>query len=102
MNITVYLPTGANVHGIVIPRSAVIWWQGKAWAYFQKDSTTYIRLEISTANPVQAPKGQGGWFVPDTAGEYSESIGVVTKGTQLLLSEEFRSKIQVGEEGDND
>ena len=37
---------------------------------------------------------QGGWFV---AGEFSAREKVVTKGAEQLLSEEFRSQIQVGE-----
>ena len=91
MNVVVVLPSGRAANGSLIPASAVVWSQGKAWAYFRTGEQTFARREIAT----EAPAPDGGYIVkglPDNA-------EVVAQGAQLLLSEEFRSQIQVGEEG---
>lgn len=89
MNVLVYLPVGSQVKGVVVAASAVVWWQGKAWVYVQRDSDHFVRREISTDMPVQ-----DGWFVRKglKAGERT-----VLRGAQALLSEEFRSRIQLGD-----
>jgi len=103
MNINAYLPTSIKADGMIIPRSAVVWWQGKAWFYAKRDSVTFVRLELPTDQPfeaptAQAPKAQAGWFVGKQHLHSSVPLQIVTRGAQLLLSEEFRSQIQVGEE----
>ena len=90
MNVIVRLPVGSTRNGVVIPASAVVWWQGKAWIYLQKGKEQFVRRETSMDNPVE-----GGWF---TAQGVSPTDRVVARGAQLLQSEEFRSQIQVGEE----
>lgn len=91
MNIQALLPLGESVSGVLIPDSAVVWWQGKAWIYTQKDAGQFVRTEIPASNPVE-----DGYFVVNVlrAGDR-----IVVNGAQTLLSEEFRSQIQVGEEG---
>lgn len=89
MNVLAYLPNGARSEGVIVPAGAVVWWQGKAWIYVQKDSDRFVRREIPTDAPVE-----DGWFV--TKG-LSPNDGIVTNGAQLLLSEELRSQIQVGD-----
>jgi len=89
MNIIAYLPVGSRNQGVVVPDPAVVWWQGKAWVYVQKGTGQFIRREVSTETPVKV-----GWFVLKgiTAGDR-----IVVKGSQLLMSEESRSQIQVGD-----
>jgi hypothetical protein len=91
MNVIAYLPVGPKISGIIVPDSAVVWWQGKAWVYVQKDTDRFARREISTDQPVQ-----NGWFIGKG---FSAGDRLVTSGAQLLLSEELRAQIQVGEEG---
>lgn len=91
MNILAYLPVGPQVQGVVVPSSAVVWWQGKAWVYVQKDPENFVRREITTESPVE-----DGWFV--TKG-FAPADRLLVNGAQLLLSEEFRAQIEVGEEG---
>lgn len=91
MNVIAYLPVGPQVSGVIIPDSAVVWWQGKAWVYVQKDTGRFARREISTDQPVQ-----NGWFIEKS---FSAGDWLVTSGAQLLLSEEFRAQIEVGKEG---
>ena len=52
---------------------------------------TFARREIAT----EAPAPDGGYFVKGLP----NPAEVVVQGAQLLLSEEFRSQIRVGEEG---
>ncbi len=73
--------------GVVVPDSAVVWLDGRAWAYLQKGRERFIRQEVATNHPV----GKG-WFVTKNfqVGDY-----VVVQGAQSLLSEEFRAQIQI-------
>lgn len=73
-----------------MPKEAVVWWQGRAWIYMQRDAERFARRELPTDSPVP-----GGWFVADAI---SPDQRVVTKGAQQLLSEEFRAQIDVDEE----
>ncbi|TSA22203.1 hypothetical protein D4R75_05305 [bacterium] len=95
MNVNVFLPAGEKKEGIVVPRSAAVWWQGKVWMYAKKSSDTFVRTELPIDQPMET-----GWFVAKDRNGFSDSMQVVVRGVQLLLSEEFRSQIQVGEEGE--
>lgn len=90
MNVTALLPTGEPAPGTLVPASAVVWLQGKAWAYAQRDQDRFARREVSTEQPVP-----DGWFQP--AG-FSQGEPFVVAGAQVLLSEEFRAQIEVGED----
>ncbi|MBA3833595.1 MAG: multidrug transporter [Chthoniobacterales bacterium] len=87
---TAFLPQGEPQAGVVVPSDAVVWWQGRAWVYVQMDAQRFARREIPTDVPVA-----NGWFDSQwiKAGER-----VVNKGAQQLLSEEFRSQIEAGED----
>lgn len=87
MNLSVLVPVGSPVRGVVIPQSAVVWWQGKAWLYEATSATTFTRREVPTDN-----SGPEGYFVPGST--FTSGTKVVTAGAQALLSEEFRSQIQ--------
>jgi hypothetical protein len=87
-----YLPTGMRVtghvpegkdNGVVIPASAVVWYGGRPWAYKKNGPTRFERQALVAEAPVD-----GGYF---TAGGFGANEQVVTKGAQLLLSEEGRS-----------
>lgn len=87
MNVLSFLPTGDPVAGAVIPPGAIVWWQDRAWVYRLIGPTTFTRVEI----PASLPARDGGAIVKGApAGE------IVTRGAQMLLSEEFRAQIQVG------
>jgi hypothetical protein len=87
MNLVAFVPIGEPLRGMVVPQSAIVWWQGKAWMYEQLSPTTFARREVPTDNPVS-----GGYFVP--AANLASETKIVTVGAQTLLSEEFRSEIQ--------
>lgn len=90
MNVQAFLPTAREATGVVVPRSAVVWWQGKAWVYVQRTPDHFARVEVPADRPVK-----DGFFVRT---DLQPNDQVVTTGAQLLLSEEFRSQIQVGED----
>jgi hypothetical protein len=78
-----------NASGVVIPSNAVVWYAGKAWAYFKagqdKGYVQFIRKPISTDTEVDE-----GWFNQGI----TENSEVVVSGAQLLLSEEFKYLIK--------
>ena len=90
MNVLAFLPSGKSIEGAAVPASAVVWWQGRAWIYRRTAEETFTRMPIATDLP--AP---GGGYI---ANEVAKDAEIVTHGAQLLLSEEFRAQIQVGED----
>lgn len=91
MNVLAYLPTQTEASGVVVPQSAAVWWQGKSWVYVQRSPEHFARVEVPADQPVR-----NGYVV---RGGLGPNDPVVATGAQLLLSEELRSQIQVGEEG---
>ncbi|MCL5965905.1 MAG: efflux RND transporter periplasmic adaptor subunit [Deltaproteobacteria bacterium] len=89
MNVAAFLAVGPKREGTMIPAAAVVWWQGKGWIYLQKGPIRFFRRDIATDTPV----GEG-WFVTS---RFAPGDRLVVTGAQLLLSEEFRSRIQVGD-----
>jgi len=70
---------------VTIPSSAVVWFGGQPWVYLQQDKQRFVRRSI--ANDVSTDDGV---FIDKTlvAGER-----IVTRGAQLLLSEEQRPPV---------
>lgn len=87
MNLAVLVPVGKPLSGVIVPESAIVWWQGEAWVYEATSPNTFTRREVPTGNPVNR-----GYFLPASA--FPAGTKVVTAGAQALLSEEFRSQIQ--------
>ena len=91
MNVTAYLAAGPQARGTLVPSSAVVWWQGRAWVYLADGRHRFGRRTITTDAPVT-----GGFLVADLP----PTARVVVRGAQMLLSEESKSEIQVGEAGE--
>lgn len=86
-SVTAYLDSpGSRRAGVIVPRDAIVWHQGRSWAYVQTDDDSFARRAVDLEEPSGA-----GWFTRSLkAGDK-----VVTTGVQTLLSEEFKSQIQV-------
>ena len=84
MSVLAALAVGAQHRGVLVPASAVVWWQKKAWVYVQKDPHQFVRREIIPDKPFK-----DGWFTHD---HFQTGELVVVSGAPLLLSEEFRSE----------
>ncbi len=89
MNILAFLSSGTMVDGTNVPAAAIVWWQGRAWIYVRTGPETFVRREIATDTPAST----GGYVVKGLP----SNAEVVTQGAQMLLSEEFRSQVQVEE-----
>jgi hypothetical protein len=85
MSVVALLPSGQTVEGAVVPASAVVWQQGRAWAYFRIGPQSFARRAVATGLP--AP---GGAYVVKGLPDNAE---VVVQGAQMLLSEEFRTQM---------
>jgi hypothetical protein len=70
---------------VLVPVSAMIRFAGKNWVYVQTETDRFERMPL----PVDRAMGDG--FFTDT---FEADVSVVTGGTQLLLSEEFRFQIK--------
>ena len=86
MNVSAWIPDkNAKLTGVIIPQSALIWYMGQALVYLKTAEETFSR---NTINHYSATAD--GYFIPDAI-EPGEQI--VTKGAQMLLSEELRGQI---------
>ena len=94
MNVTAQMPTTETRKGFLVPLSAVVWLQDRAWVYIMKTQTGFSRVEIPTSVTVN-----GDYFVP---GVFSAGDRIVVEGAQALLSAETVPKAGGGGEGDTD
>jgi hypothetical protein len=92
MNLLAHLSVGAQMRGLIVPTSAVVWSEGKAWVYKQTAADRFSRRAVPTDVPVER-----GFFL---AQGFSSGDKVVTRGAQALLSEEMLLHGQGG--GDTD
>ena len=99
MNLKAFLPSGKELAGVIVPSSSIVWYRGESWVYVEKPGNKFTRIEIKTVNPLKS-----GFFVSETTGIIKPGSKVVTKGAQLLLSEELMpaQKQAGGDEEDND
>jgi hypothetical protein len=86
LSLIAHLPVGRAMRGVLIPNSAIVWWQGNAWVYVQIAPGRFVRRLVPTGEPLP-----NGLFVSTS---FSPGEQIVARGAQLLLSEEFRSQIQ--------
>jgi hypothetical protein len=94
MNLLAHLSVGRQVRGLIVPTSAVVWSEGKAWAYQQTASDRFARRVVTTEVPVER-----GFFVVQG---FSPGDRVVIQGAQALLSEELLLHGQAGGAIDED
>lgn len=92
INLLAHLSIGSQLKGLIVPTSAVVWSEGKAWVYQQTASDRFTRRAVATDTPVER-----GFFVTEG---FSQEDRVVTQGAQALLSEEMLLNGQGG--GDSD
>ncbi len=90
VNVSVFLPSGQEQTGVVVPSGAVVWSQGAAWCYVEESPGKFERIPVETGRP-----DAHGWFVTE---DIEPGARVVTSGAQTLLSEEFRSQIQADQD----
>lgn len=74
--------SGGPLRGVFLPGSAVLYNEGKAWVYLQRDPTSFARTPV-----LLGPVVPGGWLVSQGL---QTGDRAVTQGAQLLLSEELK------------
>jgi hypothetical protein len=80
VNLLAHLAIGNPMRGVIIPASAVVWSEGKAWTYLQSAPNQFSRRELATDIAVNE-----GYFV---SSGFSAGSKVVRRGAQSLFSEE--------------
>ena len=70
--------------GVLLPRSALVRYNGATWVYLQTGEVTFERTEVTLDSPLQE-----GWFVEKGLKPKDK---VVTVGGQELLSEELKGQ----------
>lgn len=80
---------GEPQNGVLIPQNAVIRFNGEPWIYLQSSNDTFTRREISEKEPLAS-----GWFMQ---ADFKPGDQVVVTGAQMLLSEEQKNQIQIGD-----
>ncbi|MDP1663684.1 MAG: hypothetical protein Q8L79_01050 [Methylobacter sp.] len=86
MRVAAWIPEQSeNRSGVIIPKSALVWYMDQAFVYIKTDAEQFTRRTID-----QYSATNGGYFVGSgiNAGEQ-----LVVTGGQMLLSEEFRGQI---------
>jgi hypothetical protein len=92
VNLLAHLSTGKQMQGVIVPVSAVVWSEGKAWVYQQMAADHFTRRAVPTDTAVDK-----GFFLTT---ELAPGDKVVTQGAQALLSEEQLLHGQGGGETD--
>ncbi len=92
MPVAAYLQDAtASGSGVVIPRSAVIYMQGEAWAYVERDDGDFVRQPVPTDR--SAP---GGYYA---GGPWKPGVRIVVAGEQAILSQEQQGGSPAGDHG---
>jgi hypothetical protein len=93
MNVTAWIPeANEQMTGVVIPKSALIWYMDQAFVYLKTEEDTFSRRTLNHYSPTAS-----GYFIPDAIKPGEQ---IVTKGAQMLLSEELRGQIPKEEDDD--
>jgi len=86
MRLDAWLPlSGDTETGVDVPRETIVWRAGQPWLYVQTGPERFERRAVARYRDLGET-----WFV-GTGVEPGEAL--VTRGAQLLLSEEFRRQI---------
>jgi len=86
MAVTAFIQTeGQALSGVVVPRDAVVRFNGATWIYLQTGDDKFQREGVAVETPIE-----GGWFVRDGLKPQDK---VVIVGAQQLLSEELKGQI---------
>ena len=93
MRLDAWIPkTNTAIKAVFVPSNAMIWYDGQPWVYIVKEEGLYQRRSVQQGLPAT-----GGLLVEQGLIEGEQ---LVIKGSQMLLSEEFRW--QILDEDDDD
>ncbi|MDF1582737.1 MAG: hypothetical protein RQ733_04695 [Methyloprofundus sp.] len=84
----------ANLSGVIIPASALVWHLGQPFVYTKIDDQHFKRIQIDQKKLINS----GNYFIQQAL---QQDDILVISGAQMLLSEEFRGQIPA-EDNDDD
>lgn len=90
VNVVPAQSSAAMIKGVFVPNQAIVWHGGMSWIYVKTQADTFLRTPV--ASDIELDDG---WFDSNL----SPGTEIVTRGAQLLLSEEF--KFQIKNENDD-
>jgi hypothetical protein len=82
------LPQGPALRGTLVPASAVVWKDGRAWAYLETAPGQFARRAVETDFPMK-----GGYF----ARNFAPGEKIVARGAEALVSAEAGPRRPSGE-----
>jgi hypothetical protein len=86
MNVTAWIPEqSVQLTGVIIPKSALIWYMDQALVYIKTSEETFSRRTFDHYSATT-----DSYFIPDAL---KPGVQIVTKGAQTLLSEELHEQI---------
>lgn len=88
MTVPVSVPDGEVVHGVVVPTTAIVRWQGQPFVYTMIADGEFVRQAVTT--DIMTPDG---WLVRKGV---PEGTPVAVSGAELLLSEEVKTQAASG------
>ena len=92
MSVVALLATGRTVIGAVVPPSAILWEQGRAWAFFRTGPDRFARRTVAT----DLPTPDGGYLVQGLP----DNSAVVVAGRANVVCEEFRAQSPIEDCGE--
>jgi len=81
--------SGKPLIGVEVPEAAIVRYEGRDWVYVSMGPTAFSRRPVVLSHPVE-----GGWLV---TGGLAPGDRIVVGETQMLLSEELKSSINLGD-----
>jgi hypothetical protein len=90
-HVTVELPVGAALAGVMVPTEALVYGQNQAWAYLQQEPGKFQRVAVDPAKAMT-----GGYFLPQGSG-IQPGQAMVVSGAGLLLARELNPSTEAEE-----
>ncbi|MHB8728661.1 MAG: hypothetical protein ACYC9K_06435 [Sulfuricaulis sp.] len=84
--VSIFLSGAAAAAGVTVPAAAIVWHDGVPWVYVRRDGRRFTRLNLARA----VPRADAGYWTA----ALTPNDEIVVQGAQLLMSEEFRARIQ--------
>ncbi len=97
MNLIAEMPVGNKRPAIVIPDSAVAWWQGEPWIYIKRGNEQFDRYSLAGAVATGSH-----WYVTGGIIPIHHDDHLVVSGVQFLLEKELLAGVPTVSAGESD
>ena len=97
MNLIAEIPVGEKRPSLVIPDSAVVWWEGAPWIYLQRSPEQFDRYSLGDAVSTGSH-----WYVGTNVIPIHHNEKLVVSGVQFLLEKELLAGVPTVSTGESD